>query len=176
MVQPALLSRMVLLDLRAGRHGDAAAHLREALQLALRNGTWNADYLNPCGHLGAATGRPAEAVTAWAAYAALMSREEDWPGDARHRHEPLHAARQALGPGRARAAGERGAARHGARRGRSPPRVPRSRAPSASGPAGAAGPGGDGRRGGGHRHSYQYSRNRAQRYRDIGRLPYEPAR
>ena len=66
-------------------------------------------YLDECGHLCAATGRPAEAVTIWAAYAALNPRE-DWPGDARHREEPLRAARQALGPGRARAAEQRGAA------------------------------------------------------------------
>ena len=63
--------------------------------------------LDACGYLCAATGRPAEAVTAWAAYAALMSR--DWPGDAQRREEPLRAARRALGPERARAAEERGA-------------------------------------------------------------------
>ena len=37
---PDLLYRMALLDLRAGRTGDAAAHLREALRLALRAGSW----------------------------------------------------------------------------------------------------------------------------------------
>ena len=107
---PTLLARMALLDLRAGRAEDAAAHLREALQLALRTGTWFAVYLDCCGHLCAATGRQAEAVTLWAAYAALLPREEDWPGDARLRQEPLRAARRVLGPGRARAAEERGAA------------------------------------------------------------------
>ena len=76
---------MALLDLRAGRAEDAAAHLREALQLALRTGTWFAVYLDCCGHLCAATGRQAEAVTLWAAYAALLPREEAWPGDARLR-------------------------------------------------------------------------------------------
>jgi DNA-binding CsgD family transcriptional regulator/tetratricopeptide (TPR) repeat protein len=106
---PDLLYRMVLLDLRAGRAGDAAAHLREAVQLALRTGTWHPYHLDYCGYLCAATGRPAEAVTAWAAYAALLPRE-DWPGDARNREEPLRAARQALGPARARAAEQRGAA------------------------------------------------------------------
>jgi DNA-binding CsgD family transcriptional regulator len=100
---------MALLDLRAGRAGDAAAHLREALQLALRTGVMKRNYLDGCGHLCAATGRPAEAVTAWAAYAALLPRE-DWPGNARRREEPLRAARQALGPARARAAEQRGAA------------------------------------------------------------------
>jgi predicted ATPase/class 3 adenylate cyclase/DNA-binding CsgD family transcriptional regulator len=107
--QPDLLYRMALLDLQAGRTADAAAHLREALQLALRAGIWREDCLDYCGHLCAATGRPAEAVTAWAAYAALITGE-DWPGDARRRQEPLRAARQALGPEQVRAAEERGAA------------------------------------------------------------------
>jgi DNA-binding CsgD family transcriptional regulator len=107
--QQSLLARTVLLDLRAGRAGDAAAHLREALQLASRTGFWIAAYLDYCGHLCAATGRHAEAVTAWAAWAAHVTHE-DWPSDARLRQEPLRAARQALGPGAARAAEDRGAA------------------------------------------------------------------
>ena len=106
---PDLLYRMALLDLRAGRAGDAAAHLREALQLTLRTGTVVRETWTYCGHLCAATGRPAEAVTVWAAYAALITFE-DWPGDVRNREEPLRAARQALGPEQARAAEERGAA------------------------------------------------------------------
>jgi DNA-binding CsgD family transcriptional regulator len=105
---PELLYRMALLDLRAGRAGDAAVHLREAIRLALRTGTRNPYHLDACGHLCAATGRPAEAVTAWAVFIALMPH--DWPGDARNREEPLRAARQALGPARARAAEQRGAA------------------------------------------------------------------
>jgi DNA-binding CsgD family transcriptional regulator len=106
---PTLLARMALLNLRAGRAGDAAAYLREALKLSWRTGFVFAVYLDCCGHLCAATGRPAEAVTLWAAYAALRPRE-DWPADARLRQEPLRAARQALGPSQARAAEERGAA------------------------------------------------------------------
>ena len=105
---PVLLYQMVLLDLRAARTEDAAAHLREALRIALRTGATRWNMLDACGYLCAATGRPAEAVTAWAAYAALMS--QDWPGDARRREGPLRAAWQALGPDRARAAEERGAA------------------------------------------------------------------
>ena len=68
--------------------------------------------LDCCGLLCAATGRPAEAVTVWAARAALLRHPEipDWPADARRRQGPLRQARQALGPGRARAAEERGAA------------------------------------------------------------------
>ena len=107
---PTLLARMALLELRAGRAEDAEAHLREALQLALRTGIWFAVYLDCCGHLCAAKGRQAEAVTLWAAYAALLPREQDWPGDARLRQEPLRAARRVLGPGQARAAEERGMA------------------------------------------------------------------
>jgi DNA-binding CsgD family transcriptional regulator len=107
--QPDLLLRMVLLNLRAGRTGDAAVHLREALQLALRTGTWDWKCLDYCGHLCATTGRPGEAVTAWAAHAAL-NPGEDWPEDERRREEPLCAARQALEPGQAQAAEERGAA------------------------------------------------------------------
>jgi predicted ATPase/DNA-binding CsgD family transcriptional regulator len=103
-----LLPRMMLLELRAGRVQDAAAHLREAVQLAVQAGTWVPWYLDYCGHLCAATGRYAEAVTAWAAYAAVMPTH-DWPGDARHREDPLRAARQALGPARTRAAEQRGA-------------------------------------------------------------------
>jgi DNA-binding CsgD family transcriptional regulator len=107
---PTLLARMALLDLRASRAKDAAAYLREALQLAVRTGIWFPVYLDCCGHLCAATGRQAEAVTLWAAHAALLPRDEDWPADARLRQEPLRAARQMLGPGQRRAAEERGAA------------------------------------------------------------------
>jgi DNA-binding CsgD family transcriptional regulator len=106
---PEALYRMALLDLRAGRAGDAAAQLREAIPLALRTGTWGPWFLDACGHLCAATGRPAEAVTMWGAFTAL-SPHANWPGDARNREEPLRAARQALGPERVRAAEERGAA------------------------------------------------------------------
>jgi DNA-binding CsgD family transcriptional regulator len=109
MTLQSLLARMADLDLRAGRTEDAAAHLREALQLAVRTGFWLAYYLDCCGHLCAATGRQAEAVTLWAAWAAHVTHE-DWPGDARLRQEPLRAARRALGADRARAAEERGTA------------------------------------------------------------------
>ena len=64
---------MVILDVHAGRVEDAAAHLREALQIAMRTGGWPSciNGLDCCGYLCAATGRPAEAVTVWAAFAAL---------------------------------------------------------------------------------------------------------
>jgi len=108
--QPTLLARMAMLELRAGRAGDAAGYLREALKLAVRTGIWFVVYLDCCGHLCAATGRQAEAVTMWAAYAALLPRDQDWPAGARLRSEPLNAARRALSPSQARAAEERGAA------------------------------------------------------------------
>ena len=109
-----LLALRVTLDLEAGRLPDAAAHLREALQLATRTGSWNetGNALEGCGLLCAATGRPAEAVTVWAARVALQQHQEipDWPAEARRREGPLRQARQALGPERTRAAEERGAA------------------------------------------------------------------
>jgi DNA-binding CsgD family transcriptional regulator len=106
----AVLPVMADLDLQAGRVGDATAHLREAAQLSLQivNRFVALNVLDGCGSLCAATGRHAEAVTAWAAYVALG--HVDLPADARRREEALHAARQALGPGQIRAAEQRGAA------------------------------------------------------------------
>ena len=68
--------------------------------------------LDGCGFLCAATSRPAEAVTIWAAEAALTHQagDPDWPADMRLREGPLRAARRALGPDRTHAAEERGAA------------------------------------------------------------------
>jgi predicted ATPase/DNA-binding CsgD family transcriptional regulator len=108
-----LLRQMAVLDLRAGRLPDAAAHLNEALQVALRAGGRYElfDSLECCGYLCAATGRPAEAVTVWAAFAALLRDSEfmEAPAAARRREEPLRQARQALGPARSRTAEKRGA-------------------------------------------------------------------
>jgi predicted ATPase/DNA-binding CsgD family transcriptional regulator len=108
------LRHWVILDLLAGRVHDAAAHLRELLQVAARTAS-PVDALNVldcCGHLCAATGRAAEAVTLWAAYAARLRQDgfTDTPVDAARRDEPLRRARQALGEVRARAAEDRGAA------------------------------------------------------------------
>jgi predicted ATPase/DNA-binding CsgD family transcriptional regulator len=109
-----LLTAMADLDLRAGRTQDAAVHLRESLQITTRTGGWLEllGALDRCGHLCAATKRCAEAVTVWAAYAALMQQEgsPDVPAETRRRHQPLRAARQALGPARAHEAENRGAA------------------------------------------------------------------
>jgi len=112
--QPALLATMADLDLQAGRTHDAAAHLREALQIALRTGNWF-DVRNglwSCGLLCAATGRHAETVTVWAALASSY-RDQAFtltPSEARRQDQALSRARRALGPARARAAQQRGAA------------------------------------------------------------------
>ena len=112
--QVGLLPKIVYLDLRAGRTGDAAAHLREGLRLAVRTGTWSQllPYISQCGDLCAATRRATEALTLWAAFAAADQREgrfyPSWFET--RREEQLSQARQALGPGRARAAEDRGAA------------------------------------------------------------------
>jgi predicted ATPase/DNA-binding CsgD family transcriptional regulator len=112
--QVGLLPKAAVLDLQAGRVQDAAAHLREGLQAALRagGGVELANGLDCCGHLCAVTGRRAEAVTVWAALTAFLQDEgfTDLPADARRRDEPLREARKALGPARVRAAEERGAA------------------------------------------------------------------
>jgi tetratricopeptide (TPR) repeat protein len=109
-----LLPKMATLDLQAGRAEDAAAHLREALQIAARTGAKGdaLDGLDRCGYLCAATGRRAEALTVWAASAALFQHEgyPEAPPYTRRRQEPRRKARQALGPARTRAAEERGAA------------------------------------------------------------------
>jgi DNA-binding CsgD family transcriptional regulator len=112
--QAVLLPRIVDLDLRAGRTGDAAAHLREALQIAVRTGTWFEllTGLSQCGDLCAATGRAAEALTLWAACAAVGQQQGSTypPWFVPRWEEQLGQARQALGPGQARAAEDRGAA------------------------------------------------------------------
>jgi DNA-binding CsgD family transcriptional regulator/tetratricopeptide (TPR) repeat protein len=116
MVELPLLSMMMAdLDVQAGRAQDAAAHLREGLQVAMRVGDV-LDYGNGlwfCAMLCTATGRHAEAATLLAALA-VFERDHGLPGDtpvdAVRREEALSKARQALGPGRFRAAGERGAA------------------------------------------------------------------
>jgi predicted ATPase/DNA-binding CsgD family transcriptional regulator len=111
-----LLTHMARLALETGRFDDAAAHLREGLQLNLRTGAW-VEVLNDlwcCARLCAATGRPAEAATLWAAHEALFPQHEEinletMPAE-RLKQEALRQAGQALGSGRFRAAGERGQA------------------------------------------------------------------
>jgi len=104
----------VILDLRAHRTGDAAEHLREQLEIATQTGvrpTLLAG-LDCCGHLCAATGRHAAAVTVWAAMSALGG-----PGplpipplNAARRDDLRRKARELLGEAGTRAAEQRGAA------------------------------------------------------------------
>jgi DNA-binding CsgD family transcriptional regulator len=110
----AQLCNRAILDLQTGRAGDATAHLREQLQIATQTGLRPVLLvgLDCCGHLCAATHRPAGAVTVWAAMSALAG-----PGALPHenaslgeREEVLREARRRLGPAAARAAQERGAA------------------------------------------------------------------
>jgi DNA-binding CsgD family transcriptional regulator/tetratricopeptide (TPR) repeat protein len=107
-----LLPVMGDLYLRAGRAGDAAAHLREAAQSALPAGAWLVmlNVLEACGHLCAATGRPADALTAWAAHETYSQQMSLADAEICRRQGPLRRAREALGPDRARAAEQRGAA------------------------------------------------------------------
>ena len=109
-----LLIRMAILDLGKGRIQDATKHLRQSLQVTGRTGgqAETFDGLDCCGHLCAATGRPADAITMWAASAALSRQHgfTDPPSAVRRRAEPLDRARHTLGGGRARAAEDRGAA------------------------------------------------------------------
>ena len=108
------LGNMVILDLRAHRVGDAAAHLREQLEIATRTGMRPllTAALDCCGHLCADSRRHAEAVTVWAAMSALGG---PWllpfpPVNLDRRGELLKRARDLLGESGTRAAEQRGAA------------------------------------------------------------------
>jgi DNA-binding CsgD family transcriptional regulator len=98
----------------SGPHRRRRRTPQRALQIELRAGLRMnlLDALDLCGHLCAQTGRHAEAVTMWAARAAVLRQAgiADLPVYARRRHNPLRRAQQELGPARARAAEERGAA------------------------------------------------------------------
>jgi DNA-binding CsgD family transcriptional regulator len=118
--EAVLLMHMARLALETGRFQDAAAHLREGLQLSLRTGTWFEvlNHLWCCAHLCAVTGRLAEAVTLWAAHTALFPREEinreeinlDTMPSEQIKQEAMRQARQALAAGQFRAAEDRGQA------------------------------------------------------------------
>ena len=108
------LWNQTMLDLRAGRLDEAAVHLREQLQIATQTGLHSAltASLDCCGHLCAANGRRAEAITAWAAMSALKRAWLPllWTWNTRTREEFLGQARRQLGQAATRAAQERGAA------------------------------------------------------------------
>ena len=110
-----LLTVMADLDLRAGRAGDAAGRLHEAVRLMLSSGEWfmMMAVLERCGQLCAATGRPADAVTAWAAMENLVQQGGGQDVDdsaVRRRQDALREATRILGPDQARAAEQRGQA------------------------------------------------------------------
>jgi DNA-binding CsgD family transcriptional regulator len=112
--QASCLGLMADLDRLAGRIPEAAAHLRESLEIATRTG-YTLGVMNSvdsCGHLCAVTHRPAEAITLWAAYHARTEEDGliDLPRDMQSRQAPLREAEQVLGPDRTRAAEQRGAA------------------------------------------------------------------
>jgi DNA-binding CsgD family transcriptional regulator len=99
--------------MRAGRTNDAVARVHETAQIMLSSGEWFtiANILDRCGHLCAATGRPADAITAWAAEETLARQGGLWypdDSDARRRQEAWHEAGRVLGPDRTGAAEQRG--------------------------------------------------------------------
>jgi predicted ATPase/class 3 adenylate cyclase len=112
------LLTMAVLELHAGRLAEARAHVREILELYEQTSAvlLLINCLDLCGDLCAATRRWREAVTAWAAYAAVRratwiqgeGQVDDPAGEERSR-EPLREAREALGLTLTRAAEERGA-------------------------------------------------------------------
>jgi predicted ATPase/DNA-binding CsgD family transcriptional regulator len=110
-----LLNLMADLDVRTGRFQDAAAHLREGLQVVMRTGDFfeMTNCLWFCALLCTATGRYAEAATVWAAVD-VHTRQHGFiggsPEEVRSEEEALAKTRHALGPGQVRAAEERGAA------------------------------------------------------------------
>jgi DNA-binding CsgD family transcriptional regulator len=108
-----LLDVMADIERLAGNPAAAGAHLREGIGVASRIGHSLGlhSLIEKCGYLCGATGRWADAVTLWAAL------DADWKRRGRPA-EPVNEARrapympqieQALGPGRLRKAGERGA-------------------------------------------------------------------
>ncbi len=108
-----VLWHQTILDLRTDRIDDAPPHLRELLQIATQTGLRPLlpAGLDCCGHLCTATGRPAEALTVWAAMSTLGS---SWPMhgglNPDRREELRRQARELIGPARARTAEERGTA------------------------------------------------------------------
>ena len=109
----SLLTQMANLDLMAGRIEGSAARIRESLQITMRTGIWFEliNILYHCAELCAQTGRPAEALTAWAAHAAFARREGFLDGpDGDRRLESERELQKALDPAEAEAAQDRGAA------------------------------------------------------------------
>jgi predicted ATPase/DNA-binding CsgD family transcriptional regulator len=105
---------MADVSLLMDRVAETRTYLREAMELTVRigNDLFVFDFMELAGHLCARTGRHGEAVTVWAADAALR-RDGGIPlpsQDAQRRDEALRTAREALGAARAGAAQARGEA------------------------------------------------------------------
>ena len=133
---PELLYRMALLDLRAGRAGDAAAHLREALRLALRTGTVEREHPG----LLRVPVRRDRTPRRGRHHVGRVGRAQPARGLARGRTPPGRAAaRRPAGAGTGPGAGGRGT-----RRGDELGHRRRVHSPAHRGPRPAAGPGGAG--------------------------------
>jgi DNA-binding CsgD family transcriptional regulator/tetratricopeptide (TPR) repeat protein len=114
------LLTMAVLDLHGGRLAEARAHVREVIELYEQTSAslLLINCLDLCVDLCAATQRWREAITVWAALAAVRraiwmqseSPADDPQGGQQERQEPLRKAREAIGLTAARAAEERGAA------------------------------------------------------------------
>jgi predicted ATPase/class 3 adenylate cyclase/DNA-binding CsgD family transcriptional regulator len=116
--QGDILLTMALLDRYAGRLAEARAHMREVMELYAQTGAslLLINCLELCGNLCAAMRRWREAITVWAAFAAVRRAtwihgegQADDPAGGEEFQEPLRQAREALGLTLARAAEERGA-------------------------------------------------------------------
>ena len=112
--QIAYLAEAASLDLQTGQLAAAGQHLGQVIELALRTGYRLPliSCLDTCGYLCAQTGRPADALTVWVAYAAWLDQEGfiDLPQDLTRRQEAQDSVLAVLGSARARAAQERGQA------------------------------------------------------------------
>jgi predicted ATPase/class 3 adenylate cyclase/DNA-binding CsgD family transcriptional regulator len=117
--QGVSLLTMAQLDFFAGRLAEARAHVREVIELFTQTGAslLLINCLELCVDLCAATRRWREAITVWAAFAAVRratwkqgESQVDDPACEEELPEPLQKAREALGPTLAREAEERGAA------------------------------------------------------------------
>lgn len=136
--QASALRLMADVELRAGNFADSGRHLHEATEVTARvDHTRLIFCLDLSAYLCAARSQWTEAVTIWTAFQAGLEAEgsADLPGHGERRQDLLRRGVQVLGPGRTRAAGERG--RHepaGRHRVRSP-----ARRSSPGKPAGSAG-------------------------------------
>lgn len=112
-MQADFLSFTTHIALRQQHLADVGAHIVESLRLTAQSGDLIRvlDCLDDCARLCVATGRPAEAITLWAAHdsgAAALGTPR-LPRDTEFRREPLARATRLLGPQAVRAAERRGA-------------------------------------------------------------------